>query len=1073
MHNSFRSLLTPLLAAAAFVVLLTGCSPEAKKTRYLEQADRYFADGKYDEAEIDYKNVLQLDPQNARAIGQLGFIYYAQGSVARSIPFIYRAQQLKPEDLPLRVKLGLVSMAAGKFDQARTQADFVLIRKPDDPDAPILLTESAVTPKDAEEARARLTKLPTSAAEQAPVLIALGLLEARRGKTKEAEGFFTRAVAQNPKSADAHAALANLYRLQGDTAKAEPEYAAAAELSPPRSPRKLQYAQFKIQSGDLAAGKAQLNQIAKATPDYLPALVSLGEIAATEKKYDESAAWVTKVLTRDAAYPEALLLSARLKLAKNDVAKSVAESEKIIKIYPQSPQAHFQLALSQLAAGQSDKAMASLNQVLMLAPGFADAIVLQAGLNLKKGNSSATIAALKQLLSRRPEMQQAWFLLSDAQRTQGNPDDAFVTLTEMNRRFPRNPQIAVNTGLVLVQQRKFKEARASFEQALEYDPAFAVAEEQMVYLDLNEGRVDAGLTRAKALSAKYPKVGTYYVLLGRIYIAQRDYNSAESILQKAIEISPDAPEAYYLLAGVYEATNQRDKAIANLQQIVAKKPDDTRALMLIGLLVEQKKDYAMARGVYEKLLAVDPKFMSAQNNLAYLYSEKFNELDKALDAAQKARELAPNEPHVADTLGWVLFKKKQYSRAVALLQESAGKLPDSAEVQYHLGMASYMMADEAGAKAALGRALEIDPKFPQADSARTHLATLSFNLQTAPASARSDLEKQLAEYPDDPFVLTRLGALYERDGDNDKAIKSYDAALKVNAKNVGATLGLIRAYTAKQDTPKAMEIAKAARKTSPDSAELARAVGHLALQAGDYVWAASLLQDAADKTPDDATLQYDLAQAAYAIGRVSDAQTAMKAALDGNLPAAQKGTGKRLLDMIAIADTPSAASLPAVDSALKSDPNDVSALVAHAAIDLQKRDIATAKANYEKALARYANFTPAKRALAIIYAQAPADDAKAFEYATKAREAYPDDVELARAFGIIAYRRNDFTRAVSLLRESAQDRPDDAELLYYLGMSQAKSKSQAGAKDTLQRALQLNLKPELAAEAKKVLKDLK
>ena len=47
----------------------------------------------------------------------------------------------------------------------------------------------------------------------------------------------------------------------------------------------------------------------------------------------------------------------------------------------------------------------------------------------------------------------------------------------------------------------------------------------------------------------------------------------------------------------------------------------------------------------------------------------------------------PKGPRISDTLGWILYKRGIYERTVSLLRESAEKLEDSAEVQYHLGMA--------------------------------------------------------------------------------------------------------------------------------------------------------------------------------------------------------------------------------------------------------------------------------------------------------------------------------------------------------------------------------------------------
>ena len=55
---------------------------------------------------------------------------------------------------------------------------------------------------------------------------------------------------------------------------------------------------------------------------------------------------------------------------------------------------------------------------------------------------------------------------------------------------------------------------------------------------------------------------------------------------------------------------------------------------------------------------------------------------KAYEMARRAKSVLPDEPHSTDTLGWILFKKGQYRGALALLQNSANKLPDEPEVQY-------------------------------------------------------------------------------------------------------------------------------------------------------------------------------------------------------------------------------------------------------------------------------------------------------------------------------------------------------------------------------------------------------
>ena len=62
---------------------------------------------------------------------------------------------------------------------------------------------------------------------------------------------------------------------------------------------------------------------------------------------------------------------------------------------------------------------------------------------------------------------------------------------------------------------------------------------------------------------------------------------------------------------------------------------------------------------------------------------------------------------------------------------------------------------------------------------------------------------------------------------------------------------------------------------------------------------------------------------------------------------------------------------------------------------------------------------------------------------------------------------------MTLLQESARQKTGDAELMYYLGMAQYRLKNRAESKTDLQKALDLNVSGAEAAEAKRVLAELK
>jgi uncharacterized protein HemY len=100
-------------------------------------------------------------------------------------------------------------------------------------------------------------------------------------------------------------------------------------------------------------------------------------------------------------------------------------------------------------------------------------------------------------------------------------------------------------------------------------------------------------------------------------------------------------------------------------------------------------------------------------------------MDRAFSLAQTAREQLPHDPSIADTLGWLYYKKELYRQALPLFKESAEKLAEKPVVHYHLGMAYSKVGDTNLAKGALQRALQLRKDFPGAEEAQQILAQLS------------------------------------------------------------------------------------------------------------------------------------------------------------------------------------------------------------------------------------------------------------------------------------------------------------------------------------------------------------
>jgi Flp pilus assembly protein TadD len=243
---------------------------------------------------------------------------------------------------------------------------------------------------------------------------------------------------------------------------------------------------------------------------------------------------------------------------------------------------------------------------------------------------------------------------------------------------------------------------------------------------------------------------------------------------------------------------------------------------------------------------------------------------------------------------------------------------------------------------------------------------------------------------------------------------------------------------------------------------------------GNDQWAFNLLEQAAQAQPTDAQIQFDFANTAFCVGKLSDAQTAMESALQGTLPAPELEKAQNFTNIVAACQNDGAAPgvQERVEEVLSSTPQDPPALFANAMIKAQQSDPVGAEHDYETLLSVHPNCALAQKNLTILYAQNLVEPDKAYPVAVKAREAYPDDPQVAKALALILFQRGDYGRAAGLFTSVSGSSSADAQVFYYLGISEFHLKNRAQSKTSLQRALNLNLSGQQATDARETLAEL-
>jgi Flp pilus assembly protein TadD len=186
-------------------------------------------------------------------------------------------------------------------------------------------------------------------------------------------------------------------------------------------------------------------------------------------------------------------------------------------------------------------------------------------------------------------------------------------------------------------------------------------------------------------------------LAGRLFAEHGWTQDAIRCLRRASEMDGEHSSASEAMAKLLARHGQMSAAAESAARV------RELSTLLAGVNAERKRDVAEAVRNYEAAVRGGDASGVSANNLAWIYAQQGRELDRALVLAKHARELAPDDPAVLDTLGVVHLARREYSNAVGVLElartlsQSQGQRGAAvlAEVKRHLSEA-YLRAGQTG-----------------------------------------------------------------------------------------------------------------------------------------------------------------------------------------------------------------------------------------------------------------------------------------------------------------------------------------------------------------------------------------
>jgi tetratricopeptide (TPR) repeat protein len=498
-----------------------------------------------------------------------------------------------------------------------------------------------------------------------------------RGRFDDLEANLERGASEEPTDFELASLLVRFHASRGEHAKALAVMERLAAASPGEAAPLLMLAAYRSDVGNLPSALESVDSALKIDPENPEALSSKAEILLRMGLMEENGAMVEEgrsiaraVLLDHPRNPPVLLVNARFDLAEGQLAAAIEILERAIRFAPEWGVAHSVLGSALYYTGDRSAARRELMRALELDGSLLDSRALLSRTHAVLGDHELAIVEGRRVLRARPNDVATRTGVADSLVRLGRLEDARRELETIPEE-QRDATILHALGRIAMLESNPRAARRHFAAAEARWPGNPQLLEAALELDLQDGRADESIERIERAVSASPEDVRLVSLQGFAYETVGRIDDAESRYRSAIELDPSYLPAYQRLVQHLARGGRVPEMIESLEEALAARPDAAPLYFLLGNLYELVGDPDRALQRYEEAVRLGPSFAPAKNNLANLLAERGEDLDRALDLAREAKELLPDSPVVADTLGWVLYQKGLASAAVSYLREKS------------------------------------------------------------------------------------------------------------------------------------------------------------------------------------------------------------------------------------------------------------------------------------------------------------------------------------------------------------------------------------------------------------------
>lgn len=631
--------------------------------------------------------LLQQAPKNPRLLELAGVTELQLGAPAQAQIYLTRALQVAPE-LPMARRVLI--------------ATYLRLGQP----AKALTELNTATGKDG---------VP-------PALYSLaGEVHLQNGDAKKAEEYFAKALKLDPDDARKRTALAITHLAAGKGEAAIDELQNIAE-SDTGATADLALISAHLRKKEFAQALAAIDKLQAKQPDKPLAANLRGRVLLAQKDTAGARKSFERALSIDPNYFAAAASLAALDLADKKPDDAKKRFEALLVQNPKNGQAL--LALAQLAANQKapkEEIAALLGKAIDANPNDVAPRLMLVDLHLRGGDYKQALAVAQSAVTALPSSPELLGALGRTQQLSGDVNQAITSYGKLATMLPMSPQPHIRLAEAQVVSNSKTAAEQSLRKALEIDPQAVDAQRGLIMLLVDAKKYPEALTVARQIQVQRPKEAIGFALEGDVHVARKDFDSAVAAYSSGLRQVP-APVLAVKVHGSLLAAGKTAEAERYAATWLKTQPRDVVFLSYLGELNLARKDFLAAEKNYQAVLKVQPDNPVALNNLAWVTQKTGG--TGALAMAQRANELAPNQPAFMDTLAMLLAGEKDYAGATALLDKALTLQPSNASIRMNLAKVYISAGDKASARTQLDSLAKLGDKFPDQAEVSSMLKSL-------------------------------------------------------------------------------------------------------------------------------------------------------------------------------------------------------------------------------------------------------------------------------------------------------------------------------------------------------------